>query len=181
MSTELTGFTTTARLFHWLVACLVLLMIAAGLTMVQQGLPRPVQNSLYVFHKNTGVIILFIMLARLIYRLRNPYPPLPEMPALQRLAAEANHIALYVLIFMMPLSGYIRVRAGRYPIEWIDKLGLPILIPKSKPLEEVAQAIHYYCAMILIAAILMHIGAALYHGIWRRDGLLGRVWPPVQR
>jgi cytochrome b561 len=175
------GYRTPARLFHWIVAILVLLMIPAGFVMVQQGIPRGLQNTLFIFHKNMGVVVLLIVIARLAYRRFNPPPPLPEaMPQVQRRIAELSHLALYTLLVLMPLAGYIRVRAGGFPIEWLDALGVPTLVPRSDAIAEVAKTIHYFGAMALIALVALHVGAALFHGIIRRDGVFSRMWPPVR-
>jgi cytochrome b561 len=121
------------------------------------------------------------MVARLLYRRLRPPPPLPQdMPQVQRRIAAASHAALYALLFLMPVAGYIRVRAGGFPIEWLDALGLPTLVPRSDQLAEVAKSIHYFGSFALAALIALHIGAALFHGIFRRDGIFSRMWPPVR-
>ncbi len=173
------GYDRPARAFHWITALAVLLMIPAGLIMIRDGLPRGVQDALFIFHKNTGVLVLILMLLRAAWRGTHPAPPRPPLPAWQERAASLNHLALYLLLLVMPVSGYIRVRAGGFPVEALDALGLPALVPRSEPLEEVAQAVHYYSAWLLIAAVALHLAAALYHGAIRRDGILGRMWPPA--
>jgi cytochrome b561 len=80
----------------------------------------------------------------------------------------------------MPVAGYVRVRAGGFPIEWLDALGLPTLVPRSDQLAEVAKNIHYSGSLVLAALVALHVGAALYHGMFRRDGVFSRMWPPVQ-
>lgn len=167
-----------ARSFHWLTVVIVFLMIPAGVIMVREGIPRPLQNTLFLFHKNTGVVLFFIVLARLIYRWRHPAPPLPDtIPHLQRRIAAINHAAIYVLLLAMPVLGYVRVRAGRFPIEGLDAIGVPGLVPQSKALENAAINLHYAGALVLIFLIAVHVGAALYHGVILRDGVFQRMWP----
>lgn len=171
-----------SRLFHWGVALLIFGMIPAGVIMVQEGLPRSLQNTLFIFHKNVGVIVLGLMLARLAWRFLRPPPALPvTIPAWQRWAAGVSHTALYVLAIAVPVAGYVRVRAGGFPIEWLDAMGAPTLVPKSEALAEAAKAAHYYGGLLLAAVIAVHIGAALYHGLIRKDGIVSRIWPPVGR
>ncbi|WP_328803820.1 cytochrome b [Paracoccus xiamenensis] len=173
------GYRRPARWMHWLIAVLVLLMIPAGLIMVQKGLPRPVQDTLFIFHKNTGVILFLLMVLRLAYRWRYPPPPLPgSVPGWQRLAAHVTHIGLYVLLIVMPISGYVRVRAGGFPIEGLDALGIGTLLPKSEALATAAQSVHITCAFLLMALIGLHVAAALQHALIRRDGIWSRIWPP---
>jgi cytochrome b561 len=179
----MTGFDTRyrgpARLFHWGMAVLVLATIPAGFIMVQDGLDRSLQNSLFLFHKNVGVLLLILVLGRLLYRWRHAPAPLPQdMPGWQRTAAGLSHGALYTLLLVMPVAGYVRVRAGGFPIESLDALGLPSLVPRSDALAEAAKAVHYYGGLAVAALIALHIGAAAYHGVLRRDGVFSRMWPP---
>jgi cytochrome b561 len=176
------GYRTPARLLHWTVAVLVLLMIPAGVTMIQEGIGRSLQNTLFIFHKNMGVVVLFLVLARLLYRLANPPPPLPaDMPQVQRRIAAGTHMALYALLLLVPTAGYVRVRASGFPIEALDALGLPALVPQSDALAEFAKSVHWAGGLALAALAALHVGAALYHGIFRRDGIFSRMWPPIGR
>lgn len=182
MSTIRPAYSGVARALHWIVAILVLGMIPAGFVMVQEGLSRPLQNGLFIFHKNTGVLLLVLMLLRVLYRLYRTPADLPDhVPKLQRLAAGANHLALYVLLLVMPVSGYVRVRAGGFPIEVLDAWGVPALVPRSEALAEAAKSVHFYGALLVSLVVAVHLGAALYHGVVRRDGVLGRIWPPLGR
>jgi cytochrome b561 len=179
MSVSDTRYRGPARFFHWSMAVLILATIPAGLVMVQEGLDRSLQNSLFVFHKNVGVLLLILVVGRLLHRWRHAPAPLPqETPGWQRTAAGLSHGALYTLLVVVPLAGYVRVRAGGFPIESLDALGLPSLVPRSDALAETAKAVHYYGGLAIAALIALHICAAAYHGILRRDGVFSRMWPP---
>ena len=178
----MTGYRTPARLFHWIVALLVLATIPTGQIMIQDGLSRPVQNALFIFHKNVGVVILLVVLARLAYRQVVPPPPLPlSVPEWQRRVAGLNHAALYGLLIFMAVTGYLRVRAGGFPVEALDALGLPTFVPRSEALEAWAKAAHWWGRIALVAVIALHVAAAAWHGLVRRDGVMARIWPPVAR
>lgn len=175
-----TGYPAPARLLHWIVAILVLMMIPAGIVMVQEGLTRSLQDTLFIFHKNTGVVVLLFVIARLAYRRFRPPPPLPaDMPDWQRRAAAASHAALYVLLVVVPVAGYVRVRAGGFPVEALDAMGIPTLVPRSDALAGFAQSVHWVGGLALATVVVVHVGAALFHGLVRRDGVFGRMWPPV--
>jgi cytochrome b561 len=172
-------YSAPARLLHWAMAVLILAMIPVGLLMVQPGLDRGLQNSLFIFHKNAGVLLLILVVLRLGWRLMRPAPPLPAtLPGWQARIAGASHLALYVLMFAVPVAGYVRVKAGGFPIETLDALGVPSLVPRSDALAEVAKAIHYGTGLAIAAVICAHVGAALFHGIVKRDGVFSRLWPP---
>ncbi|MEL6839528.1 MAG: cytochrome b [Pseudomonadota bacterium] len=170
----------TSRLIHWIMAILILGMIPGGFLMVQEGLPRSLQNTLFISHKNIGVLLLLLIFVRLLNRWLNP-PQLTqvELAPLQEFAARMTHIALYVLLLIMPLAGYIRVRAGGFPIEFLDAIGMPTLVPRSEGLAEAAKMVHFYGAYAITALVVVHIAAACFHGVVRKDGVFSRIWPPV--
>ncbi len=167
-----------ARFLHWSTAVLVFLTIPAAVVMLIPGIERSLQDPLFMFHKNIGVVILILVAVRLAYRLINPPPPLPHsMPKLQRVVAEATHWALYLFLLAMALSGYIRVTAGGFPLEVFDSLGIPHLAPRSDEVAAIAKQVHATLRFPLIALIVLHIAAALYHGLIKRDGMLRRMAP----
>ncbi|MEX5727771.1 cytochrome b561 [Rhodovulum iodosum] len=169
------GFLT--RFFHWAVALLVFLMIPAGFVMIQDGLPQSVQNTLFLFHKNTGILIFALMILRLLWRSLRPPPPLPEnVPGWQVWAANLTHRLLYALLLLMPIAGYVRVKAGGFPIETLDAWGVPALVPESEMLAGIAKTLHFYGALAISAFIALHVLAAVYHGVVRRDGVVARMW-----
>ena len=173
------GYGTTARVLHWLVAALILAMIPVGLVMVREGLDRGLQDALFIFHKNVGSLLIAIVTLRLVWRLTHPPAPLPpSLPGWQRRAAGLSHLALYILMIVLPLSGYVRVRAGGFPIEALDAMGLPALVPRSEALADAASALHQGAAVALMAVLALHIGAGLHHALILRDGVWPRIWPP---
>jgi len=176
------SYSVAAKVLHWLMAALILSMIPAGFLMIQPDLNKPLQNALFIFHKNVGVVLLLLIVLRLLVRWRNPPPALPDhVPAWQARIAHASHAALYALMIAMPVAGYLRVRAGGFPIELLDALGLPTLVPRSDALAEIAKTTHYYGAYAIAAFVFAHVLAGFYHGLVLRDGVFSRIWPPVAR
>lgn len=178
MSPRRAGYRPPLRLLHWIVALLVLAMLPVGTLMVQEGISRGLMDTLFILHKNTGVIILLLMVVRLVYRLFNPPTPLPaSMPGWQKLAAGTVHLGLYVMVFFMAVTGYVRVTMGGFPIEGLGALGLHPLLPRNEAIAELAKTAHFYGRFLLVALVLAHIGAALHHALILRDGIWGRIWP----
>lgn len=106
-SPTISGYSTLSRLLHWLTALVVLATIPVGVVMTTEGLSRELQNTLYIFHKNVGVLILLLVVARLAARAAGPATPLPDaLPAWQHRAAAISHAALYILLVVMAVSGY---------------------------------------------------------------------------
>lgn len=181
MATRAKKYRVSARLIHWTMGILVLLMIPVGFLMVRDGLGRSLQNTLFISHKNIGVLLLILIFVRLIYRWRNPPVLVPvALPKVQELAAHLTHLGLYAMLLIMPIAGYVRVRAGGFPIETLDLLGLPSLVPRSEALAEASKAVHYYGSYVICVLVLMHVGAAVFHGVVRQDGIFSRMWPPVE-
>jgi cytochrome b561 len=182
MAAGIGGYGTARRVMHWTMAILILPMLVVGMAMIQPGWPRAVQNTMFILHKNIGSLLLLLIVLRVIIARRNPGDPLPDsLSVWQRRAAHASHGLLYVLMLVMPLSGYIRVRAGGFPIEALDRLGLPTLVPKSETLAATAKTVHELGAYAIAALLALHIAAALHHALILRDGTWSRIWPPVRR
>jgi cytochrome b561 len=169
-----------SRLFHWVTVLLVLVMIPAGLTMIQEDIARSVRDPLFILHKGLGPVVLVVVLLRLGWRAFHPPPPLPaDLPAAQRVAAATVHAGLYALLLVMATSGYVRVTTGGFPIEALNALGIPPLLPKNEAVAAVAKRVHATAIVGLLALIALHVAAAAWHGLVRRDGVVSRMWPPV--
>ena len=173
------GYGTTARLLHWLTVLLVLGMIPAGLVMTQEGLDRTLQDRLFIFHKNFGVILLILVLVRLAWRTANPPPPLPAtVPDWQKATSMWVHRLLYTMLIFMAVTGYLRVTLGGFPIETLDAIGVPRL-PRNEAMAALAQRAHFLGKFVLVGLIAAHVGASLWHAIVKRDGVMARMWPPL--
>jgi cytochrome b561 len=171
------GYSTLARVFHWLTALGVLIMIPLGIIMTGD-LPRSLQNTLYIAHKGLGAILLVLVAARVIWRVLRPAPPLPAaVPVWQRRAARLSHILLYLALVTMVISGYVLTVGGGFPIELLNALGVPPLIPVMPGVAESAAVVHGVAKWALMALLLVHIGASLLH-TRRGDGVWSRMWPP---
>jgi cytochrome b561 len=165
-------FPIPSRVLHWLMAVLVVAMLFIGIGMVSTVSPR--YEALVAIHRPLGIAILVLVVLRFINRIVNPPPPLPDdLPGLQRLAAYASHIALYVLMFALPLVGWGMLSAARYPIDLGGGVQLPPILPHDLGLYAGLRGLHTALALLLFGLVLLHLGAALYHGLVRRDGVLG--------
>ncbi len=171
-----------ARALHWIVAAIILAMIPAGIVMLTPGLDRPLQNLLFTFHKNMGVVVLILILWRLGYRALHAPPPLPASVApWQQRVAGLTHVLLYAAVLVMAVSGYVRVVAGGFPLEFWDAIGVPRLVPKSETLAGVAKTVHWAAHYAVILLVALHVGAALQHAFIKRDGVFQRMWPGFRR
>lgn len=171
-------YTTTAIVFHWLIAILIIGTFSLGVVMTEMPGISPTKLKYYSWHKWSGVTILALAALRLLWRLRHAAPAYPDaMPAWQRSAANSLHHLLYVLMFAVPLSGYLYTLAAGYPVVYFGLFELPVLIDKNPTLKPVLEGVHYWLNMTLLAAVLLHVAAALKHQFVDRDGVLKRMLP----
>ncbi|MBF4210942.1 MULTISPECIES: cytochrome b/b6 domain-containing protein [Pseudomonas] len=166
------AFHPLARVLHWLMALLILAMLFVGVSMVSDLSPR--HTWLISLHKAIGLALLLLVIVRIGVRLSLPHPPLPDdLPPLQRWAAKASHLLLYGLMLAMPVLGWGMQSAGGYPLP----LQLPALVPHDLQLYALLRQAHGWLAYVLFASVLVHLGAALVHGLVRRDAVLRSMWP----
>jgi cytochrome b561 len=163
-------FTALQRLLHWLMAVCILAMLFIGVGMVSTVMPKYL--TLVSIHKPLGVAILVLALVRLVVRLSYGAPSLPvDLPEPMKLAAHLSHYAFYVLMIGMPLIGWGMLSAAAYPIVLFGGVHLPAILPQSDGLHALLWNAHFYLAFVFFALILLHLAAALFHALIRRDGV----------
>ena len=171
-------YTTTAIVFHWLIALLIIGTFSLGWVMSDMPGISPTKLKYYSWHKWSGVTILGLAALRLLWRLKNSAPAYPAaMPAWQKGAAHGLHGLLYVLMFAVPLSGYFYTLSAGYPVVYFGLVELPVLIGADPALKPVLGALHYWLNMGLLGAVALHVAAALKHQFIDRDGVLKRMLP----
>jgi cytochrome b561 len=173
-------YTLTAITLHWLVVVLILCSATLGLYMV--GLPlSPAKLKFYSWHKWIGVTIFMVAVLRILWRLAHPAPPLPAAtPRWQRMAAAASHLLLYLLVIVIPLSGWAMSSALGVPTVYLGLLQLPDLVAKDKALGEQLKLLHQSLNWTLAALVAVHVAAALRHHVVDRDDVLHRMLPFVR-
>lgn len=169
-------FSIVSRLLHWLMAVLVLAMLFIGVGMVSTVSER--YRLLVSIHEPIGMAILVLVVIRILNRLISPPPLLPaDMPQWQRFAAQLSHLVLYVLMLLLPLVGWAMLSAARYPIMLFGGFVLPPILPHDAALAAGLRRLHTWLALLLFATFLAHLGAALFHGLIRRDGVFASMMP----
>lgn len=178
MTTAVTRYSPVAIALHWLIALLIIAAFSLGLTMVDMPGVTPTKLRYFNYHKWLGVTVLAFAVARLLWRLTHPAPPLPaQTPAWQKQVAEITHYALYLLIFAVPLSGYFYSLASGFPVVYLGKIPLPVLIGPNPELKPILKNLHYVLNITLGTLVSLHILAALKHHFIDRDDILKRMLP----
>lgn len=171
-------YTAVAQALHWLTAILIfaILPIAWHMTM----LPReaPTRETWFTIHKSIGLTVLALSVIRIIWRGLYPPPPLPStMGRLEAGAAVLSHWLLYVILFAMPISGYLLSAAGGHPVSYFGLFEIPNIVPESKDVSHIAATIHIVGQWAVYALVVIHVAATAWHLIVPRDAVLERMLP----
>lgn len=168
-------YTGVAIALHWIIALGVLTNFAVVLI---PGFPVGMPG-----HKAIGITVLFLTIARIVWRVLHRAPPLPAgTPGWEKGLAHATHGLLYLLMILLPLSGWIMVSgsAKRRPLEWFGAFDIPYL-PASVEAGQGAHNAHGLLGWIMLALVVLHIAAALRHHFIQRDAVLARMIPALRR
>ena len=170
-----TTYTPVAKGLHWLMAVLILGLLALGIYMHELPL-SPQKLQLYSWHKWAGVGVFLLVWLRLAWRVTHRSPALPEaMSPLMRLAAHAGHAALYVLMVVIPLSGWLMSSAKGVQTVWFGVWPIPDLLGKDKALGDLLQELHEALNVLLMLTLAGHVLAALWHHFVLKDDTLRRM------
>ena len=160
------------KALHWLIALAVILMLSISFFL--EDLPEPSIGLAFMIHKSIGITVLFLMLFRLVWVCLIGKPALPvSIPKWEKRLAHFVQYALYLLVILMPLSGWVMsVAAKKAPYYFgLFQMSLPGIEP-DKQLVELMKQTHNTIAWLLIVFVVLHIAGALKHHFVDRDEVL---------
>ena len=161
-----------AKGFHWLLFLMLTFSIIAGnfLASMPKGTEKLQAAGM---HKSFGAVLLMLIMLRLLWRLINETPKLPDgTTSVESLMAKGMHWALYALMFAQPLSGIMMSQAAGYPVSFFGLFEFPVFLDKSQSIAEFFRAMHGTVWILLVVAVMGHIGAALHHHFIKKDNVL---------
>jgi cytochrome b561 len=168
-------YTRTAVLLHWLVAGAIATMVFLGWWML--SIPKePAGPRVRAFnlHKSIGIVVFWVMVARLMWRLMHRPPALPPLPLWQQRAAAGVHALLYASVFLMPLSGFMASSFSGRPVVFFGN-ALPVWLARNEAVSEFFYRVHFVVSWVLVTAVAVHVLAALRHHWIERDDVLRRM------
>jgi len=171
-------YSSVAKLLHWLVAGMVVLQfVLAKMADIASDEGSAVRElALLANHKSVGITILALAVVRLVWRQKNQPPALPgTMPQWQVTASHLSHWSLYALLFAMPITGWLMSSASAYSVSWFNLFQLPDLVAPNPDAKEVFEETHETLGKLLILIATIHIGAAIKHALFDKDGVLQRM------
>lgn len=159
---------------HWL--SVLLLIAALTLALLREDIEsRDTRTLLLFWHSQVGAALLLISALRLLVRRRGA--PQPLETGLLRWVAHISHGCMYLLLLGLPLVGIAALQAHGRTFSLAGLVELPVFLERNRELSETLVEIHEYLAWTLVTLIGLHIAAALWHQLLRRDGLMLRMWP----
>lgn len=167
-------YTRVAIALHWIIALLILANLAIGLwqeTWLKGTMP---------LHKSIGLTVLLLSVVRLGWRLAHRPPPLPNgTRAWEKRLAHLNHGLFYLLMFLLPLSGWVFTSAGsrKYPTVFWGMFPVPPIVGQNPALSDTVATRHMQMAYLMIALIVLHLAGVAKHQFLNRDRTLERIWP----
>jgi cytochrome b561 len=159
---------------HWLMAVLVFVLYGLGLWMVDMDYYHPWYHRAPLLHKTLGVAFAVLFLLRLIWRWYNP-APVPLGAPWERLLARVAHSLMYVLMGLLPITGYLISTAEGHSLELLGGFHIPAVGPFMDNQEDAAGLIHEWLAHGLLVTAILHVAAALKHHVLDRDDTLRRM------
>lgn len=172
-----TRYTPVAMGLHWIIAFVMLATLSLGLYMSDLPL-SPTKLRYYSWHKWAGVTVFLLVIVRALWRLTHVPPPTnATMPYWQQALARYGHGALYVLMFAIPLTGWLMSSAKGFQTVYFGVIPLPDLLAKDKELGELLNLVHKSLNYALLTILAGHTAAALKHHFIDKDDILVRMLP----
>lgn len=169
-------FGAVSQVFHWVIAGLIVVQYV--LASLAEDAPLFQQLTMIARHKSFGILILGLAVLRLLWRLRGgPAPAAPPGPKWQHLAARASHVALYTLLFLQPLTGWLMSSARGFTVSVFNLFTIPDLVPVNQDLYNLLHETHEVLASLLFLIVVVHVLAALGHHFIHRNDVLRRMLP----
>jgi cytochrome b561 len=171
-------YTKTAMSLHWLMALLIVAAFILGLVMTSMAGFSVAKLRYFSWHKWMGVTVFGLAVLRVLWRtFHTPPPHAAHMPKWQNQTANAVHLLLYVLIFAVPLSGYLYTLSAGVPVVYFGVWQMPVFMAPDAAWKPILRSLHYWLDMALATIVIAHAAAALKHHFFDRDDVLKRMLP----
>lgn len=176
-----TRFGAIAQFFHWIIVALIITQYV--LVQIFEDMPLGMAKIKMIGnHKAVGMTILMLAVLRLIWRWANPVPELPgTLKPYERRLAHISHILLYLLIFAIPVSGWIMSSVANIPVSYFGLFAFPNLVGADKSWVDPVKEVHEILNVMLLITVAIHVAAALKHHFILKDDVLKRMLPGFGR
>jgi cytochrome b561 len=171
------SYGAVAKLLHWGILVLIIAqyVLAEAAEELEDGTDK---FATIANHKSIGMLILLLMIARIGWKLANRgLPPPVPMARPQRIAAAAGHGILYLLLLVLPLSGWMMSSAAGSPTALFGLFEFPMLLGENHDVHEALEEVHEALFDAVVIVAVLHAVAAVFHHVWLKDDTLRRMLP----
>ncbi len=170
-------YTLPAIVLHWLMAIVIIGLLGLGYYMADLPKGFPNRADFFNLHKSLGILAGILIICRIYIRRRHPAPPLAaDLPVFIHQAAAWSHRLLYACMVLQPLSGYLSSSFNKYGVKFFG-LALPKWTEENASLSHLFKEAHELIASLLVALIVLHVLAVLWHKYIAHDNILQRMLP----
>lgn len=167
----------TAQALHWLTFGLLAISIPVAIVLATAPPEGALKFRLYTLHESIGLTVWLITVARLVWRVRHPPPPLANMPHVLARLRHVVHGGIYAVLLTMPIVGWGGNSAYGFPPHFWWLIELPSIAPTDKALGALLIGAHRALGYALLALLVAHVAGALWHHFVWKDGTLLRMMP----
>ena len=177
LKNTVTEYGAVTKIFHWTIALLVICLLIVGLTMDELPMGS-LKLEVYTLHKSFGMTVLALMIGRICWHIYNRRPDeVAGLPRWQKIAAQAVHYSLYLLLLAQPLTGWLLSSAAGRPVSFFGLFTLPDLVPVDKAASKIYAERHETIGYLIMIVVGLHVAAALKHHFIDKDIVLKRMMP----
>lgn len=165
-----------SRLLHWAMALAIIGMLGLG-TLISRMEPSLANLWLFGLHKSIGISLLVAIALRAVWHQISPPPaPLTDgIPVWQQFAARLVHRCMYLLLFVVPLTGWVASAATGIDVIVFGRITLPAIVPPSESLDHIFFLAHSILTKLLAGLVLVHVTGAMHRHMVHRDRSLRRM------
>ena len=177
LAPDLARYSRVAIWLHWIIAALIVLNLLLGF--FHEDFDKPVRSAMMSVHKATGLTILALTLARLAWRLGHRPPPFdPVMKRWEVALARTIHWLFYLLLLVLPLSGWILVSTSGRVTSWFGLFEVgPLPVSRADDVHDLMEEVHELLAYGILTLLALHVAGALKHHLEGHRHLIGRMAP----
>jgi cytochrome b561 len=174
-------YSRVAMWIHWTIATLIIANLTLGILHDKFG--ESAEDAIMFFHKSIGVSVLVLSIGRLAWRLGHRPPPFdPVLPRWEVALARAVHWAFYVLMIVVPLTGWLHVSAAKGSISFFGLFPVPALpVSQSHESHELWEDVHFVLALAMLGLLVLHIAGAVKQIMDGHGWMIGRMAPWLYR
>jgi len=177
LSNARTRYGAATQAFHWVTVMLVVLAYAYGPGGSEQRVYSIAGNFDRQLHETLGVCVFALAVMRVLWRLVDTQPDLPQVARWMGLAAKMVQWGLYILLFALPVTAIAGAWLEGHPVTLLAGVEFPPLVGLSHDAGAKIAMIHTWLGDAILWLAGFHALAAICHHVILKDGVLASMLP----